>query len=439
MPAGEYDVVVVGAGILGCASAYHIQRLNPGHRTLLIDRLPAAGQANTGRSAAMFRNVFNSGDNRTLADTSIDYYVHLAREKDVDIGLEMIGYLWLMDERQLKESAPQVQAMEREGVEFRDYSAGELKKMMPSLTTEFQPGGEHELMGLEPVAGGLFAKKCGALRPEKLVYHYVDEFVRLGGKVAFNTEATELLLEPDRKLGLEHEPFAWQESRITGVAVRGDLHGEIRSKRTVLATGAWANGLLEPRGMDSHTKAKKRQIFRVGTSGSPELGGLLRTEGFSEHKTIPFVILPRSGIYIKPVKSENAFWLGCDEEVNRAYIDVPPELDELQPEASHYENNIRPVLKEYFPAFAGARPSSMWAGLFGINSIDHLPYVFAESGVVVVAGDSGSGIMKGDAIGRIAAGVCEGSDEARLYGGASYSVGRLHYRDRKVEQEKWLL
>ncbi|RLI57238.1 MAG: hypothetical protein DRO87_07165, partial [Candidatus Thorarchaeota archaeon] len=33
-----FDIVVVGAGILGVATAYHLQRNNPEKRILLVDR-----------------------------------------------------------------------------------------------------------------------------------------------------------------------------------------------------------------------------------------------------------------------------------------------------------------------------------------------------------------------------------------------------------------
>ena len=54
----------------------------------------------------------------------------------------------------------------------------------------------------------------------------------------------------------------------------------------------------------------------------------------------------------------------------------------------------------------------MWAGLYGYNTIDNLPYVFAENGLVVVGGDSGSGVMKGDSLGRVVDAVYRGGEGA---------------------------
>ncbi|MDH5754009.1 MAG: FAD-dependent oxidoreductase, partial [Candidatus Bathyarchaeota archaeon] len=66
----EYDAVIVGAGILGLSTAYHIKKEHPNAEILLIDKLSAAGQANTAKSAGAFRCLFYSRTNFTLADSS---------------------------------------------------------------------------------------------------------------------------------------------------------------------------------------------------------------------------------------------------------------------------------------------------------------------------------------------------------------------------------
>src|SRR5712692_2543029 len=100
------DVLVVGAGILGMASAYHILKNNPDKKVLVVDRYGSPGQGNTGRSNAMFRNTFSSRDNQVLSNASIDFYLHVQQEMNEDIGLQQIGYLWLMDKEQLSDSRP---------------------------------------------------------------------------------------------------------------------------------------------------------------------------------------------------------------------------------------------------------------------------------------------------------------------------------------------
>ncbi len=432
----EADILVVGAGIMGVASAYHLKKNNPAKRVLLVDRYGAAGQGNTGRSNAMFRNTFSSADNQVLSDAAIDFYLDAEREEG--IGLQQVGYLWLMSEAGLASSEPYLRSMADNGVEVKRFSKSELKDKLPDIVTEFDGNPEAGLMGLEPVEWGLFGPKCGALDPDKLVRFYLRRFQELGGEAAFNVGASRLILAPLERLGLDGEPLVWQDAKVEGVVTTGGPAGEIRADTVVLACGAWENQLLEPAGMDGHVKAKKRQLFSVYAQDQ-RLAGLLRTKGFNELGLVPMVILPKSGVYFRPVSSEESFWVGCEDNLNRAYEDTPRELAEYEAEASYFDNGIHPVLRSYFPCFAKSKPRSMWAGLYAYNTADYLPFVFREGNLIAVGGDSGSGIMKGDSLGRIVDAVYRGEDEAMLYGDVPYKVDRIGFRNRAVAREEWIL
>lgn len=65
--------------------------------------------------------------------------------------------------------------------------------------------------------------------------------------------------------------------------------------------------------------------------------------------------------------------------------------------------------------------------------------IFEEKGLMVVGGASGSGIMKADAMGRIAAALYGGEEYAVLYGGEKFRVSDLGLRDRCVEPEKLVI
>jgi glycine/D-amino acid oxidase-like deaminating enzyme len=435
----EYDVVVVGAGIMGVASAYHLKRSNPGKRILVVDRYGAPGQGNTGRSNAMFRNTFSSTDNQILSNSSIDFYLHVQEELKFDLGLQKIGYLWLMDESQLSRSEPFLKGMEGNGIEIVREGKADLKRLLPTLVKSFESNEEAALMELPPVDGGVFGSKCGRLDPDKLVKFYAGEFVKAGGVFAYNTEATALVVGPSKKLGIEGEPFVWQDSRFEGVAVRGANQGVLRAETVVLAGGAWENELLEPIGIDGHVKAKKRQLFSVQARGR-RLESLLHSQGFNSLGLLPLVILPKSGVHFKPVSEENGFWIACEDEVNRPFIDVPDhDLESYNAEREYYEKSVYPVLTSYFPEFSGARVRSMWAGLYSYNTVDNLPFVFRKQNLIVVGGDSGSGIMKGDSLGRIVESVYRDEERASLYGEASYRTSKLSFERRDVEREEWVI
>lgn len=435
----DYDAVVVGAGIIGIASAYHIKRSSPEKSVLVVERLGDVGQANTGRSNAMFRNMFTSRDNQLLANASIDFYLHVQEELRIDVGMDSIGYMWLMSEKQLSASESSVRRMQENGVEVRSYSEDGLLSSMPGLKTHHE-GENARLMSLPDISGGLFGPKCGRLAPEKLTGFYRDEFLKMGGKIMFNAEAKQLIAEPKMPLGVDGEPFVWQESRVGGVRLADGT--VVRSGTVVVAAGAWTNELVDPVGIDGHAKAKKRQLFAVPSAGSGSLHELLWTKGFNASGTLPFVILPKSGLFIKPVKESSEFWIGCEDEVNRPFLSYPEDdLERYVAEPEYYSANIHQILREYLPQFEGVRPDRMWAGLYSYNTLDNMPYVFEEDGLIVTSGDSGSGVMKGDSIGRVVDSVFrEGWDaEVSLFGGVPYSASKLSFKHRDVEREEWVL
>jgi FAD-dependent oxidoreductase domain-containing protein 1 len=432
----HYDVVVVGAGIMGVASAYYLQKNNPGKRIVVVDRFGAVGQGNTGRSNSMFRNTFSSSDNQILANSSIDFYLHLQEELKVDIGLQKIGYLWLMDEAQLSKSEPFLKRMEDNGIETTRYDRGSLGRLLPGMATGLAASEEAKMMELSDVDGAIFGPKCGRLDPDKLARFYAGEFVKSGGKFAFNSDVKALLVGPSRRVGVEGEPLVWQETKIEGVALSG--RETILADTVVLAAGAWLNELLEPIGVDGHVKAKKRQLFSVNANG--EMERLLHAKGFNPLGLVPMVILPKAGVHFKPVSEEDCFWIGCEDEINRPYIDLPDhDLERYQAETEYYQRGILPILSAYFPGFQRAGMKAMWAGLYAYNTLDNLPFVFRSQNLIVVGGDSGSGIMKGDSLGRVVDSVYREEGDVSLFGDVGYRNSKLGFEKRDVEPEAWIL
>jgi FAD-dependent oxidoreductase domain-containing protein 1 len=436
----SYDIIVVGAGILGLACAYHLKENNSKLNILVLDRLSDVGQANTARSNAMFRNTFTSKDNRILSDTSINFYLDITR-KGADIGMKKTGYLWVMDERQMSQNQRHVQKMIDTGMEIRSYSKEDLGKVLPSLRTRFDSE-EAKIMKLHDVAGGVFGIKCGRLDPDKLSRFYSERFIALGGKIVFNVDAISLLCEPDEPLGIEGEPFVWQESKVVGVRVQGMTPTDLRADSVVIAAGVWNNELLEPIGIDGHVKAKKRQMFTVSARGNPGLSGLIHNDNFNDLRVLPFVILPKSGCYLKAVDENNEFWVACEDDFNRAFVNTPEKsMENCRAEPSYYEHSVYPILKEYFTEFENMKPNQMWAGMYSYNTLDSIPFVFSENGLIVAGGGSGSGIMKADAMGRIVDAMYREGEkaEASLYGEVHYNVGKIGFKTRAVEREEWVI
>jgi glycine/D-amino acid oxidase-like deaminating enzyme len=432
----KYDIAVVGAGIFGVASAYYLQKNNPTKRILLIDRLADAGQANTAMSAAAVRNMFSSRTNQILTDTTISFYINIQEKLKFDLDLQLVGYLWLLTQKQLENPLNQkwMQKMDANNIKYTLYEGNELKKRLPELVMKVSGDEEAKIMGLEDIAAGLYGPKCGTCDPSKLVAFYKNEFLRLSKvKPMLNTEVKDLILEPANKLDVPGEPFIWQDSTVVGVRT---MKGDIRADTVVVAAGTWVNQLTDPIGVDGRVKVKKRQLFRVSTEGNSGLRSILAAKGFNKFNLLPFTILPK-GVYLRPVRQEESFWVGCADKLNRSFKYVQTE-DDWKSENAYFEQSMYPVLSEYLPPFRDVRPASGWAGAYAY-SYDAVPYVYKEAGMIFATGDSGSGIMKADALGRMVDALYRGEKVTTLHDGVKIDTDTLSVSNRKVEKEEVLI
>jgi glycine/D-amino acid oxidase-like deaminating enzyme len=132
--------------------------------------------------------------------------------------------------------------------------------------------------------------------------------------------------------------------------------------------------------------------------------------------------------------------VACEDEINRPYIDLPNhDLETYHAEMSYYERSVYPILSSYFPDFRNSKVKAMWAGLYAYNTVDKLPFAFKDENLIVVGGDSGSGIMKADSLGRIVDALYRDETEAMLHGDVPYCVSKIGFESRDVEREEWVI
>lgn len=426
----ECDVVLVGAGILGLATAYHLKSRNPKLDILVVDKLGAAGQGSTAKSAAAFRCLFHSRTNFAIADSSAEFYKHVQDDLHFDLKLKWAGYLWMFDEDGYRSMLPVLKELADRGFKYTEYDESDLARKL-GMNTNFAGDEEAQMMGLGNVHKGIVIPKAGLIDVDSLVKFYESEFLRLGGKIQYGADVKEVLVEPRQPLGMPGEPYFWQDSTITGVRT---IKGLIKAKKTILAAGAWMSQLLDPLGIECFIKAKKRQVFSIKAK-TEALRKLLLSREFTDSGCLPFTILPKPSAYIRPAPEEDALWLAYADEFPRAFkIEDNPE-----PEENYYRFGLYQVMVKYFPQLTDCQPFSAFAGLYEINTIDGQPLIFEENGLMVVGGASGSGILKADAIGRIAAALYNGEEYAMLYGDGKFRVSDLGLKNRNIEPEKLVI
>jgi FAD-dependent oxidoreductase domain-containing protein 1 len=395
----KYDAVVVGAGILGLASAYHILKAGRGVDLLIIDRLAGPGQGNTAKSAAAYRDMFSSPVNRHLSRASIRFYEEL-QENSVPLDLMRIGYLWLLTAEQHARYAPFLQTMAKSGVVFQTLDRETLAR---------------RLAGLEAgdIFQGILGANCGILNPNRLAGFYEKEVRKLGGSFAFGVEVTGFTL--DRR--------GWIRSVLVGSR-------EILAGTVIVATGAWMGSTMALAGLTVPVVPKKRQLFAINTKAGA-LRQLHDTGALNPQGLLPFTILPGQA-YLRPAPTS---FIGGYADEDRA----PGLEDRPVAEMDFFDNRIRPQLERYFPQFRGLRPDYAWAGHYDYHPPHNLPFADRIAGAIVVGGTSGSGIMKGDSLGRVVAGLFLGRDRVELGDGRDFPVARLGLAARDQAPEEFVI
>lgn len=428
MSSKHLDVLVVGAGVVGLSAAYHIKEANPDLSVLVIDSKSSPAQGDTAKSMAAVRDTFTSEVNRLLAGSSIDFYKHVQTELGFNLNLELVGYLWLLTEPQFREFESIEPLMQQEGVRFRVLEREDFARLLPDLMLD-PSSQQSKIIGLESIHKAVHGLDCGTIAPDLVAKYFENQYRKLGGEFQFGVEAKSLRLVAKNSLDLPGEPFVWQNKRIAGVETN---QGPILADITVVAAGARTPMLFDPIGIDCHIKPKKRQVFQLRSNN---LDRLLNSKGFNEQNMIPFTILPKGGVCVKPVKVEKGFWITASDDIGRAFkFEEEPVAEE-----AYFTMNIYPILSEYFPCFANLRPTNSWAGLYDINSLDATPIVEKINNCILTTGMSGSGIMKADAVGRLTAALLNDKDEATLYGGQSISTSRLGLTNRNIGKEQFVL
>ena len=258
-----------------------------------------------------------------------------------------------------------------------------------------------------------------------------------------------LLKEKGQSFDDNYFPTVWRSSEIAGIRVKNvktKVEKNILTKNLILCTGAWANQLLYPLGIHLGINAKKRQLFRI----KGKTNFVLNKNFQNKFSSIPSIILPKGGVFIKPIPENGCVDVGCSDEIGRKFEPEPiinkddpfrNPLDNPQGELEFYQTDVLPVLKSYFPGEFTEKihvenPS---AGMYAY-SLDKFPVITKELGnLFICTGASGSGIMKANSIAQINVANILGRKTCKLFDKTKIEVKDFSLHKRNLPQETLIL
>jgi sarcosine oxidase subunit beta len=410
---GTADVVVVGSGITGAATA--AAAAARGASVVVVDKEDGPAREASGRAQGSLRLQGRHPSEFPLAREALELWNQAVREDPVpDIELVTGGNLYFClseDEKPLLLSlVDQARAAGLAGVAFLDREGA--RSVVPAATGAF--------------LGAMWSPVDAHCQPDQGTRMFVRRARRAGARFRFGVKATRL-----RETG----------GRITGVQTAS---GRIDAGAVVVAAGVWTPHLLATVGValpllpvclsEVETQAVSPlfrptvRAFGFGARQRPD-GRLVVSAGLGARVTRRISLydlagirywLPRARAFRRHLRLRVDAAQILRELRHRAIRDtalVPQPTVEPAPDRS----SVRAALGRLAAVFPGAgqvRPVRYWGGLIDMTP-DGLPVIDGACGplgLTVVAGLSGHGLALGPVLGEIAA-------DLALHGASGRPVG----------------
>lgn len=337
------DVIVIGGGVMGASTAYHLAARGCPN-VVLLERNEFLGSEATGKCAGGIRYQFSTEINVRLSQLSLPMLERFEEELGQPIDLRWPGYLFLIDnERDLATFRTNVAMQNRLGVPSHILTAAEVTARVP-------------LLNLSGIIGGAYNAHEGLADPSGVVQGYAAGARRRGVQIFTNTAVTAVCVEG---------------GRISGVDT---ADGHIAAPVVVNTSGPWAGAVGRMAGVDVPVVPVRRQI--AVTAPLAELP-----------PDFPFVIdfstalyFHREGKGILTGQANPTQPVGFDQSVDHAWAE------------RHLDWAV-----ERFPLLAKAGLLREWAGLYEVTPDAH-PIIdgpAGPAGFYIAAGFSGHGFMHG--------------------------------------------
>jgi len=345
------DVVVIGGGIMGASTAYHLARRGCTN-VVVLESGEMFGLGSTGLNAGGIRYQFATKVNVELSKVSIGMMERFADEMGQEVGLRRCGYLFMLDrEADLAQFRANVALQNSLDVPSRVVSAAEIAELAPEVD-------------VSGIIGGTWCPLDGLVDPNGLLQGYVSNARRLGATLLTGTPA----------IGIDVV-----DGSVRRVVTKT---GSIETPTVVIAAGPWSAQIGAMAGIDLPIQPIRRQIAVTGA-----IPGL--------RADFPFVIDFSRSLYFH--REGNGILTGMSNRDEPAGFDTRVDPDWR---LHHVENAMQRL-----PLLADAEIVAEWAGLYEVTPDDQpilgrIPHV---NGLLACAGFSGHGLMHGPAAGMLMA------------------------------------
>ncbi len=209
----SYDVVIVGAGAHGLATAYYLSQM--GIKNVAVLEQSYIGSGAAGRNTTILRSNYKTVEGARFYDASVKMYEQLSKQLDFNLLFSQCGHLTLAhSDRAMFVMANRAEVNRLGGIDSRLIDAAEVARLCPQLNVSEDV--------TYPIMGALYHPPGGIIRHDAVVWGYARAADRGGVEI-----------HPYTKV----EGFERTNGRIDGVKTN---RGTIRAGQVISAVAGWS-------------------------------------------------------------------------------------------------------------------------------------------------------------------------------------------------------
>ncbi len=234
VPKGAYEVVIVGGGGHGLATAYYLAKVY-GLTDVAVLEKGGIGLGNAGRNTTIIRSNYLLPGNNPFYELSMQLWEGLERDLNYNVMVSQRGVLNLFhSDAQRDACVRRGNAMRLHGVDAELLDAVAVRRMLPFLDFE---------NARFPIQGGLLQRRGGTARHDAVVWGYARAASGLGVDILQHCEVTGLLREG---------------ARVTGVRT---TRGDIRAAKVAVSVAGHSSRVAAMAGLRLPIESHVLQAF----------------------------------------------------------------------------------------------------------------------------------------------------------------------------------
>jgi sarcosine oxidase subunit beta len=212
-PRKRYDVVIIGGGGHGLATAYYLAKLH-GITNVAVVEKGYIGGGNTGRNTTIVRSNYMLNPNAQFYEHSMKLWEGLSQDLNYNVMFSQRGVLNLIhNDAQRDAFARRGNALRLNGIDAVMHDLDGVRKLMPHL--DFSKNTRF------PVQGGLAQPRGGTARHDAVAWGYARAADRLGVEIFQKCEVTGIKRKDNQVIGVETTRGPIEAGQV-GVAVAGN-------------------------------------------------------------------------------------------------------------------------------------------------------------------------------------------------------------------------